>query len=146
MSCAALCTAAMCENPAKYTRHAPSSAALMAAVRRCVREELAAAEWLLLMVVMAFPLETLGKSGPCAQIPADERQRFQRRPPTAGVSFANVAGRSPGSRGGVTALSVLRSHLPMPEHSGSDFLSLTVAGAAPDLLSDLSAPVSRFTP
>ncbi len=72
----------MCEIPAKYTRHAPSSAALMAAVRRCVRVELDVAEWLLLMVVMAFPLETWAKAGHAHRYPLTNVRGFNgARPP-----------------------------------------------------------------
>jgi hypothetical protein len=61
VSWAALCTASMCEKPAKYTRHAPRIDAPIAALRRWLRVEvlLAVCE-VLLMIDMARPFQVSG--------------------------------------------------------------------------------------
>ena len=61
VSWAALCTASICEKPAKYTRHAPRIDAPMAAVRRWLRVAvLVAVCEVLLMIDMARPFQVSG--------------------------------------------------------------------------------------
>ena len=56
-----MCTASICENPAKYTKHAPSIDAPMAAVRRWLRVAVLVAECeVLLMIDMARPFQVSG--------------------------------------------------------------------------------------
>ncbi len=56
-----MCTASMCEKPAKYTRHAPRIDAPMAAVRRWLRVAVVlAVEAVLLMIDMARPFRVSG--------------------------------------------------------------------------------------
>jgi hypothetical protein len=83
----------MCEKPAKYTRHAPRIDAQTAAVRRCVRVVVALAELLwpvLLMIDMAFPCGlSAGNQKRMQKSARSGAQRFEQRPPTAGLSFSD---------------------------------------------------------
>ncbi|MCY1216007.1 hypothetical protein D9M72_278690 [compost metagenome] len=144
VSWAALCTASMCEKPAKYTRDRPTRPAPMASTRRWARVEEEAAEWDRVRLDMEIPSALL-------VIPADEHARGKRTHERPGFRLAPAhRGLPKRDQAGLRACDAslgLDGHA-FPCRFGTvaylTLRSLTVAGAASDL-SEMDAPISRFT-